>query len=105
MRRKPGDLLPSEVDILRYAASKRDGFYGWQLAREIPNTLQGSVYRTLYRLRDNGLLTSEWQAPTSPGLPGRNIYRLTEPGRRSIESPSLVPVSNLWTGQLGARAV
>src|SRR5579871_4677717 len=40
----------------------------------------GTLYPTLMRLGDRGLLESKWEAPAEPGRPPRHMYRLTANG-------------------------
>ena len=40
----------------------------------------GTLYPTLMRLEDRGLLESKWEAPSEPGRPPRHMYRLTADG-------------------------
>jgi DNA-binding HxlR family transcriptional regulator len=105
MRRKPGNLLPGEADVLRYAANNQAGFYGWQLSSQLPTVPRATVYRTLSRLQSSGLLVSEWQPSSTPGVPMRHVYKLTDLGQQAINTVVLVPVSTPWSGALGARAV
>lgn len=45
---------------------------------------QGTIYPLLSRLRDDGLVLTTWQE--SPSGPPRRYYRLTDEGRRSLET-------------------
>jgi len=40
----------------------------------------GTLYPTLMRLGDRGLLESKWEPPSEPGRPPRHMYRLTADG-------------------------
>ena len=48
---------------------------------------RSTVYKSLHRLVDLGLLTDEWQG-------GRRLYRLTDFGRESIVRGSSAPASS-----------
>jgi PadR family transcriptional regulator, regulatory protein PadR len=99
MRRKPGTLLPLEVDILDAGlALRRAGtphFYGFQLAKAIADrakastalTAHGTLYKALARMEDAGLLTSAWEAPdtaAADGRPRRRLYEITGAGERAL---------------------
>jgi PadR family transcriptional regulator PadR len=100
MRRKPGTLLPIEVDILEAGLQLRQGdrsrFHGFQLAKQIadhagprPLTAHGTLYKALQRLEAAGLLTSQWEDPTiaaAQGRPRRRLYEVTGAGERAVAS-------------------
>ncbi len=90
--RKPGTLLPLEVDILAAAlAMYRAGqatFHGFGLAHAMRQqrgarslTAHGTLYKALGRLEEHGLLTSSWEeAAAAEGRPRRRLYELTGQG-------------------------
>jgi len=100
MRRKPGTLLPLELDILdaglqlRRAGAPR--FHGFQLAKQLADhprpralTAHGTLYKALQRLEDAGLLTSRWEDPdaaTAQGRPRRRLYQVTGAGERALSA-------------------
>jgi PadR family transcriptional regulator PadR len=99
MRRKPGTLLPLEVDILDAGLALRGAgtpqFYGFQLAKTIVDrakastalTAHGTLYKALARMEDAGLLTSAWEAPdtaAADGRPRRRLYKITGAGERAL---------------------
>jgi PadR family transcriptional regulator PadR len=91
MRRKPGELVPLEIEILEAAtALERDGimaFHGYSLAKSMRAgsdhrmlTAHGTLYRALHRLERAKLLEAFWEAPDEAeqeGRPRRRRYRLT----------------------------
>lgn len=91
-RRKPGSLLPLEIEILEAAmGAQRDGhhtFHGFALAQTMREqrgstslTGHGTLYKALGRLEEFGLLTSEWEdAAAAEGRPRRRLYELTKQG-------------------------
>jgi PadR family transcriptional regulator, regulatory protein PadR len=97
-RRKPGALLPIEVDILEAGLSSRrddnDEFHGFELARQIAGsrggrrlTAHGTLYKALGRLEDAGLLASRWEEEelaTQEGRPRRRLYTVTGEGARRL---------------------
>jgi DNA-binding PadR family transcriptional regulator len=99
MRRKPGTLLPLEVDILEAGLElRRTGggarFHGFQLAKTIadhagprPLTAHGTLYKALQRLEETGLLESQWEDPNiaaTEGRPRRRLYAVTGAGERAV---------------------
>ena len=98
VRRRPGTLLPLEVDILVAAvAAQRRGqprFHGFELAKALADaagarslTSHGTLYKALGRLEDRGLLTSQWEDPAiaeSERRPRRRYYSLTDTGLAAL---------------------
>ena len=96
-RRKPGTLVPLEVEILGVAlAMLRSGqgnFHGFGLANAMREqsgsralTGHGTLYKALGRLEEFGLLSSAWEeAEAVEGRPRRRLYELTGQGVRAAE--------------------
>jgi PadR family transcriptional regulator, regulatory protein PadR len=96
-RRKPGTLLPLEIEILEVALSMlRSGhatFHGFGLAQTMREqsgsrslTAHGTLYKALGRLEDFGLVTSRWEdAAAVDGRPRRRLYELTSQGTHVTE--------------------
>jgi PadR family transcriptional regulator len=96
-RRKPGTLLPLELDILEAALSMlRSGqttFHGFALAQRIRAesesrslTAHGTLYKALGRLEQFGLLSSRWEdGAAAEGRPRRRLYELTPQGAEVAE--------------------
>ncbi len=92
--RKPGTLLPIEVEILATALSTHRGgqptFHGFGLAHAMREqrgsrtlTAHGTLYKALGRLEELGLLASRWEdEPAAEGRPRRRLYELTGQGIR-----------------------
>lgn len=117
-RRKPGTLLPIEVDILEAGLScRRDGadeFHGFELAHRISGgragrklTSHGTLYKALGRLEDGGLLASRWEDAElahRDGRPRRRLYTVTGEGERRLaawrQEHRLAPTSRQprWEG-------
>jgi PadR family transcriptional regulator, regulatory protein PadR len=104
MRRKPGTLLPLELDILDAGVALRRGgdprFHGFQLAKQIAGgqrgsralTAHGTLYKALQRLEAAGLLASRWEeagAAASEGRPRRRLYEVTGAGVRALDAASI----------------
>ena len=106
-RRKPGTLLPLEVEILEMTlAMLRTGratFHGFGLAQTMREkrgsrslTAHGTLYKALGRLEEFGLLTSRWEdATAAEGRPRRRLYELTGEGARVAERSRTEPVAPL----------
>jgi PadR family transcriptional regulator, regulatory protein PadR len=94
MRRKPGSLLPLEIDICVCAAeihrAGADDFHGYDLAKTLAAvtdrkslTAYGTLYRALSRLEEMRLLQSRWENPmiaARENRPVRRLYTLTKSG-------------------------
>lgn len=99
-RRKPGALLPIEVDILDAALSLRhsgtDEFHGFALAASMAGgatgrklTAHGTLYKALGRLEADGLLASKWEdsdLALEEGRPRRRLYTVTGLGERKLSA-------------------
>lgn len=97
-RRKPGTLLPLEMEILEVAlsllgTSKESTFHGFGLAHRMRErsgsrslTGHGTLYKALGRLEERGLLSSRWEdAAAAEGRPRRRLYELTPQGVQVAE--------------------
>ena len=99
MRRKPGELRPIEMDILKAGmgllAVGTDEFHGFLIAKEMAKgrdakllAAQGTLYRALNRLEADGLLESRWEDASEAAearRPMRRLYRITAAGVRAGE--------------------
>ncbi|HZU56661.1 MAG TPA: helix-turn-helix transcriptional regulator [Actinocrinis sp.] len=56
--------------------------YGYELMK-LANLQSGTLYPLLSRLQDEGMVTSQWEAPTEPGQRPRRYYELTGEGVRA----------------------
>lgn len=97
VRRKPGSLVPLEIDICLCAAELYKGgatdFHGYEMAKQLAAATDrqslaayGTLYRALGRLEDMGLLKSRWEdqrVAANEGRPPRRLYALTAAGRQS----------------------
>ena len=60
--------------------------YGLEMVHSDPNLKRGTVYVTLDRMTDKGLVSSEQEKnSTQPGLP-RRIYQITGQGSRILRA-------------------
>jgi transcriptional regulator len=84
------DLLQGSLELLILKTLEVEALHGWAiskrirtLSREVLEVNQGSLYPALYRMRDRGLIESEWAVSEE----GRRIkvYRLTPRGMRALE--------------------
>ena len=100
MRRKPGTLLPLELDILE-AGIGLERFHGFQLAKALVDqsaprglTAHGTLYKALQRLEDGGLLSSHWEDPevaATEGRPRRRLYQVTGLGEQALSASRARP--------------
>lgn len=83
------DLLQGSLDLLILKTLDLEALHGWAiskriqlLSRDVLEVNQGSLYPALYRLRDRGLIESEWGESDE----GRRIkiYRLTTKGTKAL---------------------
>lgn len=96
-RRRPGTLLPLEVEILHAALSlQRAGevlFHGFGLAQTMGEGAgarligHGTLYKALGRLEEMGLLISHWEQDPPHGRPRRRQYELTASGTKAALTP------------------
>ena len=98
MRRRAGQLIPIEVDILRIASAELTSGDGWIHGFAVAKDLQtangrrrlaahGTLYKALGRLADGALLTSRWEDADDAlagGRPRRRLYRLTAAGQVAL---------------------
>ena len=89
MRRKPGSLVPLEVEILSALERADVDLHGFELARRIAADGQrrlaahGTLYKALARLTESGLVESSWEEPVlaqAQKRPQRRNYRISALG-------------------------
>ncbi|MGH7582707.1 MAG: PadR family transcriptional regulator [Gemmatimonadales bacterium] len=85
------DLLQGTLDLLVLKALLLGPLHGWAISKrlrrlsdDVLNVGQGSLYPALYRLEDQGWITSEWGI--SPEGRRARVYTLTPLGRRQLAS-------------------
>jgi PadR family transcriptional regulator, regulatory protein PadR len=70
---------------------KEESSYGYELMQQIEEEFgseeinPGSMYRTLRRMENEGLCTSEWDFGTEGG-PARRMYAITDAGEDYLEA-------------------
>src|SRR3954453_450089 len=71
---------PQSVKMLEALAADPSAWrYGYELGLEV-GLRSGSLYPTLVRLSDRGLLESRWETDAPAERPPRPLYRLTASG-------------------------
>ena len=77
------------ADLLILALLEEQDLHGYEIARRIEDRSDGtlrftlaSLYETLYRLEERGLLHGRWLE--RPGARRRRSYRITESGRKVL---------------------
>ena len=117
MRRKPGVLIPLETAVLKagveLAAAGTTEFHGFLLAKTLRDaagakklTAHGTLYRSLARLEEAGLLESRWEDPmiaAEAGRPLRRLYTVTAAGEAALARATEAAVS-LVDGRRRAEA-
>lgn len=100
VRRKPGELLDLEAQILRRAVDAAscgsDELHGFGIAKQLADragsqrlTAHGTLYKALARLERAGLLESRWEdahLAAAEGRPRRRLYRVTSAGRVALSA-------------------
>jgi PadR family transcriptional regulator, regulatory protein PadR len=88
---KPLDLLQGTLDMLILKAVSLGPLHGYgvliriqQISRDRLLIQQGSLYPALYRLEDQGWITSEWGE--SENKRKAKYYRLTAAGKRRLQT-------------------
>lgn len=79
MSRPPNSSAQTRVLLAHFADQPQAWQYGYELIK-LTGLGSGTLYPTLARLADQGLLESDWKAPSQPGRPPRHAYRLTNAG-------------------------
>ncbi len=91
MTKSRADLLQGSLNLLILKTLALEPLHGWGVSKRIQllsrGTLhvnQGSLYPALYRLRDRGLIESEWGEAEN----GRRVkvYELTKKGRAALRT-------------------
>jgi transcriptional regulator len=92
------ELRKGSADLLILALIGERPRHGYEIARLIDLRSHGalsyhvaSLYPTLYRLEDRGLVEGRWVERA--GQRRRRYYRLTPPGRRALRSQR-----SIWQG-------
>lgn len=77
--------------LTEFSAQPQAWRYGYELIKATGVT-SGTLYPTLARLSDQGLLEAEWRAPLELGRPPRHAYRLTPAGLTFAKEQALRPI-------------
>jgi PadR family transcriptional regulator, regulatory protein PadR len=87
------DLLQGTLALLILRTLRNGPLHGWDIAERIEQTSenvlevnQGSLYPALHRLEHQGWITADWGV-SELGRRAR-FYRLTQRGRKQLESES-----------------
>lgn len=117
MRRKPGTLLPLELEILEEGLDLqrrgRGEFHGFAIAKSIQETegarrltAHGTLYKALARMEKSGLLQSRWEDPLAAAdeqRPRRRLYQVTTEGARAhAGAPSVTARTRLPRPEFGS---
>jgi DNA-binding PadR family transcriptional regulator len=94
-RRRPGSLFPLEFSILDSGLilqATEGSFYGFALAKQLAGTAgssltaHGTLYKSLARLVELGILEASWEVAAiaeAEGRPRRRLYTVTGEGEQA----------------------
>ncbi|HYE75728.1 MAG TPA: PadR family transcriptional regulator [Blastocatellia bacterium] len=89
MAKQKSDLLQGTLDLLILKTLALEAMHGWGISQRIQqvsdgvlNVNQGSLYPALYRLEEQGWITSEWGS--SDNNRQAKYYSLTKAGRKQL---------------------
>jgi transcriptional regulator len=89
MTKPKSDLLQGTLDMLILKTVALEPMHGWGISQRIQqisagvlNVNQGSLYPALYRLEEQGVISSEWG--NSENNRQAKYYKLTRAGRRQL---------------------
>jgi PadR family transcriptional regulator PadR len=84
------DLLQGTLDLLILKTVALEPMHGYgisqriqQISKDVLRVQQGSLYPALYRLEQQGWISSEWSA--SENNRRAKYYRLTKAGRKQLD--------------------
>ena len=113
MAGEPGELLQGTLEMMVLKTLSLEPMHGWgiaqrlqQMSSDVFQVNQGSLYPALQRMKNKGLVRSEWR--TTENNRRAAYYELTAAGRRQLEreraewerSRSAVDGVLNWTGAL-----
>ncbi|KKN95112.1 hypothetical protein LCGC14_0181810 [marine sediment metagenome] len=83
------DLMRATIEMMLLALLKDSACHGYELAKRAHRRsggavhwLEGSLYPTLRRLHEKGMVTAKWEGPAAGRR--RKVYSLTARGRREL---------------------
>jgi DNA-binding PadR family transcriptional regulator len=88
MTRPPNASRQTRALLAHFADQPQAWQYGYELSK-VTGLGSGTLYPTLARLADQGLLESDWRASPRPGRPARHAYRLTNAGLEFAKAQSV----------------
>ncbi len=90
---RPANASTQTRALLAHFADQPQAWqYGYELSK-LTGLGSGTLYPTLARLADQGLLESDWRPSPQPGRPPRHAYRLTKAGIEFARAQSTKPVT------------
>ena len=95
MRKKDIQLKKGVIEILILKLLSQEKMYGYQLLQELDSRSngvfkmkEGTLYPVLYRLEDDGYITSVWEEPGQKNSGKRSMprkyYQITESGQNEL---------------------
>jgi PadR family transcriptional regulator, regulatory protein PadR len=92
MPRKPNSSRQTRILLAAFLERPGSWRHGYDLSKET-GLQSGTLYPSLMRLSEQGLLESRWQEAERPGLPPRHVYRLTAAGMALAREQELAAVA------------
>jgi DNA-binding PadR family transcriptional regulator len=81
---RPRRLSPKALAVLEALAAEPEQWrYGYELSAQL-RLPAASLYPTLTRLADRGLLEAAWEREPPPGRPPRHMYRVSAAGEEVL---------------------
>lgn len=103
MSRPPNASAQTRALLAHFADQPQAWQYGYELTRST-GLGSGTLYPTLARLADQGLMESDWRASPQAGRPPRHAYRLTSAGLEFARAQSVKVVRVSRSGSKEVRA-
>jgi PadR family transcriptional regulator PadR len=97
MPRKPNTSRQTRALLAAFLERPGAWRHGYDLSKET-GLRSGTLYPSLMRLSEQGLLESRWQEAERPGLPPRHSYRLTTSGLALAREQELAAVADEGAG-------
>lgn len=80
MPRRPNASPQTRALLATLLTTPDTWWHGYDLSGET-GLKSGTLYPILMRLKEQGLLVSEWREPSRPGRPPRHVYQLSAAGK------------------------
>ncbi|MEO9969372.1 MAG: PadR family transcriptional regulator [Hyphomonadaceae bacterium] len=99
MPRKPNSSKQTRAVLSVLWNTRDDWWHGYDLSQQT-GLKSGTLYPILMRLKEQGLLVSQWREPSQPGRPPRHVYQLSASGRALAKMQAAEVVATPAKGKL-----